>query len=93
MSRKQYIRHVLEKPLDSEPGTKFAYNNATYALLAAVVEEVAKAKGYDLVLDSQVAYTISRDFDITREVISQADEKLPGTEGGDDAAAPSETPQ
>jgi len=41
MSRKQYVKHVLEKPLDSEPGAKFAYNNAAYALLAAIVEEVA----------------------------------------------------
>ena len=31
-----------------------------------LVEEVAKDKGIDLVLDSQVAYTINRDFDITR---------------------------
>ena len=31
-----------------------------------IVEQVAKDKGLDLVLDSQVAYTINRDFDITR---------------------------
>jgi len=39
-----------------------------------VVEQVAKDKGLDLVLDSQVAYTINRDFDITRDVIAKADE-------------------
>jgi Skp family chaperone for outer membrane proteins len=39
-----------------------------------LVEQVAKDKGLDLVLDSQVAYTINRDFDITRDVIAKADE-------------------
>ncbi len=41
-----------------------------------LVEEVAKDKGIDLVLDSQVAYTINRDFDITRDVIAKADATL-----------------
>jgi outer membrane protein len=39
-----------------------------------LVEQVAKDKGLDLVIDSQVAYTINRDFDITRDVIGRADE-------------------
>jgi Skp family chaperone for outer membrane proteins len=39
-----------------------------------LVEQVAKDKGLDLVFDSQVAYTINRDFDITRDVIAKADE-------------------
>jgi outer membrane protein len=39
-----------------------------------IVEQVAKDKGLDLVLDSQVAYTINRDYDITRDVIAKADE-------------------
>jgi Skp family chaperone for outer membrane proteins len=39
-----------------------------------LVEQVAKDKGLDLVLDSQVAYTINRDYDITRDVIAKADE-------------------
>ena len=39
-----------------------------------IVEQVAKDKGLDLVLDSQVAYTINRDFDIPRDVIAKADE-------------------
>jgi outer membrane protein len=39
-----------------------------------IVEQVAREKGYDLVLDSQVAYTINKDFDITRDVIVKADE-------------------
>jgi len=39
-----------------------------------LVELVAKEKNLDLVLDSQVAYTINKDFDITRDVIAKADE-------------------
>ncbi len=39
-----------------------------------IVEQVAKEKGYDLIIDSQVAYTINRDFDITPDVIARADE-------------------
>ena len=50
-----------------------------------IVEQVAKDKGLDLVLDSQVAYTINRDFDITRDVIAKADE---GEKAKPAAAAP-----
>jgi outer membrane protein len=39
-----------------------------------IVEQVAKGLGYDLVLDSQVTYTINSDFDITASVITKADE-------------------
>jgi outer membrane protein len=39
-----------------------------------IVEQVARERGYDLVLDSQVAYTINKDFDITAAVIAKADE-------------------
>jgi outer membrane protein len=49
-------------------------NNEFQLKVRPVVEQVAKDKGYDLVLDSQVAYTINKDFDITRDVIVKADE-------------------
>jgi Skp family chaperone for outer membrane proteins len=63
-------------------------NNEFQVKIRPVVEEVAKSKGYDLVLDSQVAYTISRDFDITRDVISKADETLQPPAAGAAAAPP-----
>ncbi|HUL77727.1 MAG TPA: OmpH family outer membrane protein [Vicinamibacteria bacterium] len=49
-------------------------NNEFQLKVRPLVELVAKDKGYDLVLDSQVAYTINKDFDITRDVIVKADE-------------------
>lgn len=48
-------------------------NNEFQVKIRPVVEQVAKDMGYDLVLDAQVAYTISRDFDLTREVIAKSD--------------------
>jgi outer membrane protein len=49
-------------------------NNEFQLKVRPIVEQVAKEKGYDLVLDAQVAYTINRDFDLTRDVIVKADE-------------------
>lgn len=46
IGREAYVRQMLEPPLASEPGTKFAYSNAGYALLAAVVEQVT-GKGFE----------------------------------------------
>jgi outer membrane protein len=51
-----------------------AINGEFQQKVRPLVEQVAKDKGLDLVLDSQVAYTINRDFDITRDVIGKADE-------------------
>jgi outer membrane protein len=49
-------------------------NNEFQLKVRPLVEQVAKERGYDLVLDSQVAYTINKEFDITRDVIVKADE-------------------
>jgi outer membrane protein len=49
-------------------------NNEFQLKIRPLVEQVAKEKGYYLVLDSQVAYTINREFDLTRDVIVKSDE-------------------
>jgi outer membrane protein len=49
-------------------------NNEFQTKVRPLVEQVAKAQGYDLVLDSQVAFTINPAFDITPAVIAKADE-------------------
>jgi len=59
-------------------------NNEFQLKVRPIVELAAKERGYDLVLDSQVAYTINKDFDITRDVIVKADE----AEKAKTAAAP-----
>lgn len=38
-----------------------------------IIEAVAKEKGFDVIIDSQFAYTINRDFDITGQVIARAE--------------------
>ncbi len=37
-----------------------------------IIEQVAKEKGFDIIIDSQFAYTVGREFDITAEVIARA---------------------
>jgi outer membrane protein len=49
-------------------------NNEFQLKVRPIVEQAAKDMGYDLVLDAQVAYTINKDYDITRNVIVKADE-------------------
>jgi outer membrane protein len=51
-----------------------AINNDFQTKVRPIVEQVAKTQGYDLVLDSQVAFTINPAYDITPAVISKADE-------------------
>ena len=51
-----------------------AINGEFQVKIRPLVEQVAKDRGFDLVLDSQVAYTINKDFDITRDVIVKADD-------------------
>jgi outer membrane protein len=61
-------------------------NNEFQVKVRPIVEQVAKEKNYDLVLDSQVAYTINKDYDITAAVIAKADEA--GKAAAPAAAAP-----
>jgi len=72
-----------------------AINGEFQQKVRPLVEQVAKDKGLDLVLDSQVAYTINRDFDITRDVIAKADEvdKTPKPAAAAPPAPPKPQPQ
>ena len=67
-------------------------NNEFQVKIRPIVEDVARAQGYDLVLDSQVAYTISRDFDLTRDVIQKADEIAAAEAAPADTSAPAAAP-
>jgi CubicO group peptidase (beta-lactamase class C family) len=39
-TRGEHVRNILRVPLQSEPGTRYAYSNAGYDLLAAIIERV-----------------------------------------------------
>ncbi len=76
-------------------GQAQSINNEFQLKVRPLVEQVAKDKGYDMVLDAQVAYTINKDFDITRDVIVKADEveKAKPTAAAAPAPAPPATPK
>jgi outer membrane protein len=67
-------------------------NNEFQLKVRPIVEQVAKEKGYDLVLDAQVAYTINKDYDITRDVIVKADELEKAKPAATAAPAPATPP-
>ncbi len=64
-------------------------NNEFQVKIRPIIEDVAKELGYDLVLDSQVAFSISRDFDVTRDVIAKADQAAAAAAAAAAPAAPS----
>jgi outer membrane protein len=67
-------------------------NNEFQLKVRPIVEQVAKDKGYDLVLDAQVAFTINKDYDITRDVILKADEAEKTKPAASAAPAPATPP-
>ena len=56
------------------------------------VEAVAKEKGIDILLDSQVALTVSNKFDISQEVILHADEAERAAKAKPASPAPAQSP-
>ncbi len=64
-------------------------NNEFQLKVRPIVEQVAKERGFDLVLDSQVAFTINREYDITPQVVTKADESEKAKPA---AAAPAANP-
>ena len=41
---------VKQKPLEGKPGTRYAYNNTGYALLALIIEKVSKKSYADFLM-------------------------------------------
>jgi Skp family chaperone for outer membrane proteins len=66
----QEIQRLRERAQQQAQGL----NNEFQLKIKPHIEAVAKEKGLDIILDSQVALTVNRDFDISRDVIIKADE-------------------
>jgi len=66
-----------------------ALNNEFQAKIKPHIDAVAKDKGIDIILDAQVALTVNKDFDISRDVIVKADEADKAQKG---AAGPAAKP-
>jgi Skp family chaperone for outer membrane proteins len=74
------------------------YNNEFQAKVKPLIEAVAKEKGVDILLDSQVAITVSKVFDISQDVIIRSDDaeragKKPAAPPAASAPKPSPTPK
>jgi outer membrane protein len=65
-----------------------ALNNEFQLKIRPHIEAAAKEKGIDIILNSQVALTVSKDFDISQTVISKADAATPKAAAGTAPAAP-----
>jgi Skp family chaperone for outer membrane proteins len=68
-----------------------ALNAEFQAKVKPHIEATAKAKGIDILLDSQVALTVSGDFDISGEVVTKLDTVEKGTPSA--AARPAPAPR
>jgi Skp family chaperone for outer membrane proteins len=64
----------LQRMRERAQGQAQALNNEFQVKIKPSIEAVAKDKQIDIILDSQVALTVNRDFDISRDVIVKADD-------------------
>ena len=71
-------------------------NNEFQVKIKPHIDAVAKEKGIDIILSNQVALTVNKDYDISRDVIVKADDserKNPSAKGASAAPAkPAATP-
>lgn len=65
-----------------------ALNNEFQGKIKPIIEAVAKEKGIDIVLNSEVAYTVNKAYDMSQDVIVKADEADRAARAARPAAAP-----
>jgi len=80
----QDIQRLRERAQQQAQGL----NNEFQVKIKPHIEAVAKEKGIDIILDSQVALTVNRDFDISRDVIIKADDAEKAAKTSTGAASP-----
>jgi Skp family chaperone for outer membrane proteins len=68
-----------------------ALNNDFQAKIRPHIEAAAREKGVDIILNSQIALTVNKDFDISQTVIAKADAAAPAA-ARPAAAAPAAKP-
>jgi outer membrane protein len=69
-----------------------SYNAEFQTKIKPHIETVAKDRGVDIILTSQVALTMNREFDISAEVIAKADAAEKTASASKPAAAPAPAP-
>ena len=68
-----------------------ALNNEFQVKIKPHIDAVAKEKGIDIIFDAQVALTVNKDFDISRDVIVKADDAEKAAKGAS-TGAPAKPP-
>jgi outer membrane protein len=63
-----------------------ALNNEFQVKIRPHIEAAAKEKGVDIILNSQIALTVNKDFDISQAVIAKADAAAPAAAAAKPAA-------
>jgi CubicO group peptidase (beta-lactamase class C family) len=71
----QIIRYTMGKPLDSAPGTRYAYSNFGYCVLGRVIEAVSKKPYHEFVAEIVLAPLGIRDMRLGKNLL---EDRAPG---------------
>lgn len=69
-----------------------ALNNDFQAKIRPHIEAAAREKGVDIILNSQIALTVNKDYDISQAVIAKADAAAPAAPRASASPAPKPSP-
>jgi outer membrane protein len=84
----QELQRMKERAENEAAG----YNNEFQVKIKPHIEAVAKERNVDILLTSQVALTVNREFDISADVIARADADKTATAGAAPRPAPPRPP-
>ena len=89
--RQAYVedgQQELQRMRDQAEQRAQGLNNEFQQKIKPHIDAVAREKGLDIILTSQVALTLNREFDISRDVITKADAAERAAQAAKPAAAP-----
>jgi outer membrane protein len=81
----------LQRMRESAQARAQSLNNEFQVKIKPHIDAVAKEKGLDIILDAQVTLTVNKEFDISRDVITKADDAEKAAKGASAGAAPKPT--